>query len=221
MSSVDDTVVAVGGAPSTVDAADAVAALATKASAIAAAPLISELQLEERVSLLGRHVVGEPTAMIGRDREARHRGQRQRIVDPREDLMFSLVDRLAPPPPTADQISRMSRGRLLLTQCVSITVAVLFFLAVAAYSLAHVSNSEVAQIIMTTLNSTLTRVIEANGKNPHNNNNPHHDNRAPAVGTDAGASINDDDASINGNNNSSSGSSDDYDNTGTFHFAFD
>lgn len=217
MSSVDDTVVAVGGAPSTVDAADAVAALATKTSSIAAAPLISELQLEERVSLLGRHVVGEPTAMIGRDREARHRGQRQRIVDPREDLMFSLVDRLAPPPPTADQISRMSRGRLLLTQCVSITVAVLFFLAVAAYSLAHVSNSEVAQIIMTTLNSTLTRVIEANGKNP-NNNNPHHDNLAPAVGTDAGASINDDDASINGNNSSSS---DDYDNTGTFHFAFD
>jgi hypothetical protein len=218
MSSVDDTVVAVGGAPSTVDAADAVAALATKASAIAAAPLISELQLEERVSLLGRHVAGEPTAMIGRDREARHRGQRQRIVDPREDLMFSLVDRLAPPPPTADQISRMSRGRLLLTQCVSITVAVLFFLAVAAYSLAHVSNSEVAQIIMTTLNSTLTRVIEANGKNPH------HDNLAPAVGTDAGASINNDDASINGNNNNSSSSSssdDNYENTGTFHFAFD
>jgi uncharacterized protein YabE (DUF348 family) len=95
---------------------------------------------------------------------------------------------------------------------------VLFFLAVAAYSLAHVSNSEVAQIIMTTLNSTLTRVIEANGNNHHN-----HDNLAPAVGTDAGASINNDDASINGNNNNnSSSSSDDYDdNTGTFHFAFD
>ena len=93
--------------------------------------------------------------------------QRPAVAPPRDrhlcdnpgSAVLGLVDRLAPRAPLPEELSRMSRGRLLLTQCVYVTTAFLLFLAVMAYSLAHLSNSDLALLAAETVNATLQKLM--------------------------------------------------------------
>lgn len=93
--------------------------------------------------------------------------QRPAVVPPKDrhvcdnpgSAVLGLVDRLTPRAPLPEELSRMSRGRLLLTQCVYVTTAFLLFLAVMAYSLAHLSNSDLALLAAEAVNATLQKLM--------------------------------------------------------------